>query len=102
MQLQDDTPLSSREMYRLSRRLVNWYELAGLLGIDPADRYEARYNVCYCTSHSRAEKILAIFNNMEDFSRKKLAKCLEEIRQLVLKDPVIKGEWRKLIIKTKV
>ena len=101
VQLQDDTTLSSREMYRLSRLLaVDWDELAGLLGIPTADRNEARYNNHYYTSHSRAEKILSIFNNMEDFSRQKLAKCLEEMGQLELKDRVIKGEWRKLIMET--
>ena len=95
MQLPDDTPLSSREMYRLSRRLVvSWDELAGLLGIETADRNEVRYNDHYYTSHSRAEKILDIFNNMENFSRQELGKRLEEMGQLELKDPVIQGEWR--------
>ena len=96
MELQDDTPLSSREMYRLSRHIVaDWNRLAAVLDVATGDRDEVRYNGVYHTSHSRGEKMLSIFNNMEDFSRRKLAECFEEIGQLELKDPVITGEWRK-------
>ena len=96
VQLQNDTPLSSLEMYTLSRHLVvTWDRLAALLGITTAERDDIRYNLSYAHSHSKAEKMLAIFNLMEDFSRQKLAECLEEIGLLELKDPIIIGEWRR-------
>ena len=96
VQLQNDTPLSSREMHMLSRHLVvNWDKLAALLGITPAERDDIRYSLLYTKSHSKAEKMLAIFNNMEDFSRQKLAECLEEVGQSELQEPVLAGEWRR-------
>ncbi len=97
VQLRDNTRLSPREMYRLSQRIViNWEALAGLLNITGAERDEIRFNYfLYNGSRSRAEKILSIFNQREDFSRKKLAARLEEIQQLELVEPVTTGEWRK-------
>ena len=97
VQLRDDTRLSSREMYRLSQRIVvDWEALAGLMNITRAERDEIRFNCfLYSDSRSRAEKILSIFNQREDFSRKKLAACLEEIQQLELVEPVTTGKWRK-------
>ena len=96
VQLQNGTPLSSREMYALSRHLVvTWDRLAALLGITPAERDDIRYSLLYTSSHSKAEKMLAIFNKMEDFSRQKLTECLQEIGQLELKEHVITGEWRR-------
>ena len=96
VQLQNNTPLSSREMYTLSQHLVtNWDRLAALLGITPAERDDIRYSLLYISSHSKGEKMLAILNNMEDFSRQKLAECLEEIGQSYLKDAIITGEWRR-------
>ena len=93
--LQNDTPLSSREMLRLSKRLVvSWDELAAHLGISSAERDDIRHSLLYINSHSKAEKMLAIFNNMDDFSRQRLAECLEEIEESELKEPIITGEWR--------
>ena len=95
VQLQDDTPLSSREMYKLSRHLVvTWDRLAALLGIAPDERHDIRYSLLYTQSHSKAEKMLAIFNNMQDFSRQKLAECLEKVGQSELNEPVLTGEWK--------
>ena len=97
LRVQDDTRFSSRELYRLSQHLVvDWETLASLLGISTVERDNIRHCVSYFKSHSRAEKTLAIFNYMKDFSRHKLAECLEEIGQLELKKPVITGKWRKL------
>ena len=94
--LQNDTPLSSREMYMLSRHLVvNWDKLAALLGVTLAERDDIRYSLLYTNSHCRAEKMLALFNNMKDFSRQNLAESLAEIGQLELKAPIITGEWRR-------
>ena len=94
VKLPNDTPLSSREMYMLSQHLVvNWERLAALLGITASEREDIRYSLLYTSSHSKAEKMLAIFNNMENFSRQILAERLEEIGQLELKGPVITGEW---------
>ncbi len=94
--LRDNTPLSSREMYRLSQRIVvDWDRLAGLLDITKAERDDIRYSLLYNNSRSRAEKMLSIFNQREDFSRQKLAARLEEIQQLELMGPVTTGEWRK-------
>ncbi len=94
--LRDDTPLSSREMYRLSKHIVvDWDRLAGLMDITRAERDDIRYSLLYNDSRSRAEKFLSIFNRTEDFSREKLAGCLEEIQQLELVEPVITGKWRR-------
>ncbi|CAB3978740.1 ---NA--- [Paramuricea clavata] len=91
------TPLSPREISRLGRRIVvEWDHLAGLMDIPRAERDDIRYSLIYNDNRSRAEKILTIFNNKEDFSREKLARCLEEIQQLDLIKPVITGEWRNL------
>ena len=91
------TPLSAREMSRLSRRIVvEWDNLAGLMDIPRAERDDIRYSLIYNDGRSRAEKILDIFNNKEDFSREKLARCLDEIQQLDLIKPVITGEWRNV------
>ena len=96
VQLQNNTPLSAREMCRLSQRLVvDWDTLAALLGISIAERDDIRYSRLYNTSHSKAEKTLAIFNDRDNFSRQKLTEYLEEIRQVELKRPVITGEWRR-------
>jgi phosphoribosyl 1,2-cyclic phosphodiesterase len=83
-------------MSRLSRRIpVEWDHLAGLMDIPRAQRDNIRRSDKIYTDHrSRAEKILAIFNNREDFSRKRLARCLEEIQQLDLVKPIITGKWR--------
>jgi hypothetical protein len=88
------TRLSAREMSRLGRRIVQWEQLAGLMNIPRADIDELRYSLIYHDNRARAEKILSIFNNMEGFSRKKLAGCLEEIQELDLVEPVITGKWR--------
>jgi hypothetical protein len=64
------------------------------MDIPRAERDDIRYSLIYNDNRSRAEKILTIFNNKEDFSREKLARCLEEIHQLDLMKPVITGEWR--------
>ncbi len=95
-EISDDTRLSSREMYRLSQRIVvDWDGLAGFLDIARAERDDIRFNCfLYNESRSRAEKILSIFNQREDFSRKKLAACLEKIQLLELVEPVTTGEWR--------
>ncbi|CAB4022729.1 ---NA--- [Paramuricea clavata] len=91
------TPLSPREMSRLARRIVvEWKRLADLMDIPGADTVDIQYNLIYNDDRSRAEKILASFNNKEDFSREKLARCLEELQQLDLIEPVLTGEWRKL------
>ena len=91
-------PLSSREMFRLSRRIaVDWDSLAGLMGIAEEEREDIRRNNCvYCDIRSRAEKILSIFNRRNDFSRKKLVEHLNEISKLDLIGPVITGKWRQL------
>ena len=93
--LQNDTPLSSREMYKLSRYfVVHWETLAYVLDITSAEMDDIRYSLLYTTSHSRAEKILAIFNNRKDFSRQKLAECLEKIGLFELKEPIIIRELK--------
>ena len=95
VQLRDNTRLSSREMYRLSQRIVvDWDRLACLMDITRGKRDDIRYSLLYNDSRSRAEKILSIFNQRDDFSRKKLAAFFEEIQQLELLEPVTTGEWR--------
>ena len=82
-------------MYRLSRRIIDWYQLAALMNMEGAEREEIRRDcISYIGDRSRAEKILATFNNGEGFSREKLAQYLMEIKQSELIKPVITGEWR--------
>ena len=91
------TRLSSRELYRLSRPIVvDWESLAGLLDISAVDRNIIRTDDKYNDVRSRAEKMLSIFNRRKDFSRQKLARCLEEIGHLDLIEPILSGEWRNL------
>ena len=96
LQLQN-TPLSPREICKLGRRIgVDWERLACLVGIDEAERRDIRCNLHYRDARSRAEKILAMFNNMEGFSRETLTQHLKEMQLLDLIKPVIKGEWRTM------
>ena len=91
------TPLSSREMYRLSRCItVDWDSLAGLMDIAREERNSIRHNNLYNDDRARAEKILSMFNHKKGFTRKKLIKCLKGIKKLDLISPVDTGEWRKL------
>ena len=92
-----NTPLSSREMYRLSQRIVvDWDSLAGLMDIGREQRDNIRYNTIYNDDRARAEKILSMINNKKGFSRNKLVDCLKKIKKLDLIRPIITGEWRKL------
>ncbi|XP_028392646.1 ankyrin-1-like [Dendronephthya gigantea] len=93
----DKTRLSSRESYRISRCIVeDWMRLAGLLDIATEDRIIIRSENKYNDVCSQAEKMLSIFNRSKDFSREKLACCLEEIGLLYLMEPILTGKWRSL------
>ena len=93
------TRLSSREMFRLSERVsADWYKLAGEMNIPKEKRYDIQNNVIYTDNRSRAEKILSIFNNKREFSRKKLAGVLRAANMLDLILPVLNGEWRSVRI----
>ena len=91
-----EEPLSSRETYRLSRRIVDWDSLAGLMDIAKEQRDHIRKNNSYYDDRDRAEKILSVFNRTPGFSREKLVNCLKGIKKLDLIVPVIAGVWRKL------
>ena len=92
-----DTPLSPREMVRLSRHItIYWDPLAGEMGISSSQRDDIRNNTIYTDHRSRAEKVLSIFNNSKSFSRKTLAKCFEGLKKLDLIQPIIAGKWRNL------
>ena len=91
------TPLSPREMYRLSRKIVlDWDSLAGLMDIANEERQKVRCNQIYEDDRARAEKILWIINHQQDFSRDKLAEGLEGIEKLDLIKPITTGQWRNL------
>ena len=94
----DDTPLSPREMSRLSRKfsVSDSYNLADIMGISNKERENIRSNPIYSDGCSCAEKFLSIFNHRENFSRKALGDCLRDIQKLDLIAPVITGEWRSL------
>ena len=93
--MNDKTKLSPREMYRISRRIsVDWDTFAGLMNISKEKRNNIGSNKNYHDDCSRAEKILSIVTNKEGFSRKKLARCFEEIQKLELVKPVKEGLWR--------
>ena len=98
--LRDDIRLSSREICKLGGGIADsWYTLAGLLNISFAERNVIRNNVLYHDNRSRAEKIIWMFNNREDFSRQKLASFLKEISLPQLVNPIITGEWRNVSTK---
>ena len=85
-------------MYRLSLRLsCKWETLAGLLNIE---KDEIRYNIPYADVRSKAEKMLAIFNKTEGFSRKRLAEGLAEEGELELEESVTTGKWRAVTLIT--
>ena len=92
------TPLSPREMSRLSRKIVlDWNSLAGLMDIAEEERQNVRCNRIYNDERARAEKILSIINHQKDFSREKLAnKGLKGIKKLDLIQPIETGQWRSL------
>ena len=90
----DETPLSPREMYRISLRVgVKWNTFGGLMGISK-ERIDIGSNINYHEHCSRAEKILSIVTNKEGFSREALARCFEEMQKLELSKPVRDGLWR--------
>ncbi|CAB4031492.1 Hypothetical predicted protein, partial [Paramuricea clavata] len=91
-----NTPLSSREMYRLSKCIVDWDSLAGLMDIAREERNNIRNNTLYHDDCARAEKILSMFNHKNGFTREKLTNCLQGIKRLDLISPIITGKWRKL------
>ena len=95
VQLREE-PLSSREMYWLSRWIVDWDSLAGLMDIAKEQRDHIRKNNSYYDDRDRAEKILSVFNRAPGFTREKLVNCLKGIKKLDLIVPVITGVWRKL------
>ena len=95
--VEDSTPLSSREMFRLSQRITtHWDSFAGLVDIAKEQRDDIRLNTIYKNHRARAEKILSIFNQKENFSRKRLTECFEELRKLELIEPVTTGKYRKV------
>ena len=95
-----DTPLSSREMHRLSRRIcVDWDSLAGLMDIAKAERDNIRANIIFKDDIAKAEKILSMFNHKRDFSRDKLVECLKGIGKMDLIKPVTTGAWQNLIFR---
>ena len=95
-----NTPLSPREMHRLSRRItVDWDSLAGLMDIAKKERNDIRQNPMYNDNRERAEKILSMFNHKRDFSRENLADCLKGICKDELISPIKTGQWRNLIIR---
>ncbi|XP_028404324.1 uncharacterized protein LOC114526970 isoform X2 [Dendronephthya gigantea] len=93
-----NTPLSPREMFRLSQRIaVHWDRLAGVMGTNSAERDEIRCNhILYQDNRARAEKILSIFSRGENFSRERLADALKEIGQDEWVEPILTGKWRIL------
>ena len=95
--VEDCTPLSSREMFRLSQRITtDWDSFAGLVDIAKEQRDDIRLNTIYKNHRARAEKILSFFNKKENFSRKKLAECFKELKKLELIEPVTTGKYRKV------
>ena len=92
-----NTPLSSRETYRLSRKIGrDWECLASLMDIATEDRENIQSNSMYTDNRAKAEKVLSIFNNKKSFSREKLLECLRELKKFDLVSPVTTGQWRIL------
>ena len=92
-----ETRLSPREMFRLSRCILrDWERFAYLMDIDKPEIDNIRANTFYHDDRSRAEKVLSIINNKDDFSRTQLADCLQGLQKLDLIEPLMKGAWRKL------
>ena len=82
-------------MYKLSKRIVlDWDDLAVLMGITKEQRDNIRFESVYIDERARAEKLLSIINCKKDFSREKLIVCLEGTGRQDLIDPIVTGAWR--------
>lgn len=69
---------------------VDWFGLGGLLGIPYVERQEIRSDrVNYLNFSSKARQIFKLFNSREDFCRRSLEKCLEELGRHDLKKEML-------------
>ena len=89
------TRLSSRETYRLSRRIgVDWDSLAGLMDIANEERNNIQRNPIYQDDFQKAEKVLSMINKSKKFSREHLVERLKEIGKIDCMQPILTGTWR--------
>ena len=91
-----NTRLSPREMYRLSREIVDWESLAALMDLSMAERDHIHRNNTIPDSRSQAEKALSIFSKSKNFCRKKLGDHLKDIGLCNLMNVVETGQYRGL------
>lgn len=91
-----NTRFSPREMYRLSREIVDWASLASLMDLSMAEKEHIYRNNALPDPRSRTEKALSIFSKSRNFCRKKLADDLKEIGLLDLMKVVETGQYRGL------
>lgn len=92
----DSTPLSQREIERLSREIpATWRQLAGLLELPPDDVKNVERNPQYFDETDKAVKVLQLYNDAPSFNRSELGDFLEELRHSGLKDLIVNGTLRK-------
>lgn len=92
----ESTRLSEREIERLSSEIqLNWTWLAGLLNIPSNETEGIAASTCYSTFKDKAAQMLKTYNRAKEFSRKDLAKYLEEINLPDVKENLLKGDYRK-------
>ena len=92
----DATPLSPRELTRLSRELVGTYvQIANLENLATRMVENVRLDhVTYKNPKEKAEAILSMISEKPDFSRKILSDHLEEEGLKYLKDKVLNESYR--------
>ena len=97
--VRQNTPLSFREMFRLSQRIADkWATLAGFMAIPMRQRREIECNffAFHGSNQPWAEKVLWIVNQRENFSREDLTCGLRAIGQEQWIEPILTGKWRCL------
>ena len=93
----DTTKMSLPELTRLSIKIATkWKIIACLANLDANEIDSVNINhMLYPELSDKAAKILKMFNEKPDFSRKELGDILEEVGLCQLKDELINGRLRR-------
>lgn len=96
MAVSDSTPLSQREIERLSREIASsWRQLANLLEIARADIENITTSVQCPNLTDKAVEVLQLYSDGPTFSRAALGEFLEELHLMGLKEKIVGGILRK-------
>ena len=72
-----------------------WSRLASLLDIDGDVQYNIRHSSIYPEEKDKAQRMLTLYNGKDNFSRKTLGECLDEVKLPEIKDDMLSGKLRK-------